>query len=112
MAGPPGRVRITQSVAAVNSAVRDSFIALLALGGVVLLLGLVAGALIAQQIAGPIRRLDRAARRVSSGDLETTVEVEGSAEQRSLARAFNQMTRRVSACSDPSRTSSPTPRTS
>ncbi len=60
-----------------------------------LFLGLVAGALIAQQIARPIRRLDLAARRVAGGDLETTVEVGGSTEQRSLARAFNEMTRRV-----------------
>ncbi len=38
---------------------------LAALAGVVLLLGLAAGALIARQIARPIRRLDRAARRVA-----------------------------------------------
>jgi signal transduction histidine kinase len=92
---PAGAVRITQSVAAVHDAVRTSILDLAALGLVVLLLGLVAGALIAQQIARPIRRLDVAARRVAGGDLETTVEVEGSAEQRSLARAFNEMTRRI-----------------
>jgi signal transduction histidine kinase len=92
---PAGAVRITQSVGAVHDAVRESILDLSALGFVVLLLGLVAGALIAQQIARPIRRLDVAARRVADGDLETTVEVEGSTEQRSLARAFNEMTRRV-----------------
>ena len=92
---PAGAVRITQSVAAVHHAVRTSILDLSALGLVVLLLGLVAGALIAQQIARPIRRLDLAARRVASGDLETTVEVRGTTEQRSLARAFNEMTHRV-----------------
>ncbi len=61
----------------------------------VLLLGIVAGALIAQQIARPIRRLDGAARRVAEGDLDTTVAVEGSTEQRSLARTFNEMTQRI-----------------
>lgn len=92
---PAGAVRITQSVAAVHDAVRTSILDLSALGLIVLLLGLVAGALIAQQIARPIRRLDLAAQRVASGDLETTVEVRGTTEQRSLARAFNEMTHRV-----------------
>ncbi len=90
-----GAVRITQSVAAVNRAVRTSILNLAALGGVVLLLALAAGALIARQIALPIRRLDRAARQVAAGDLATTVRVEGSAEQRSLAQTFNEMTQRI-----------------
>ncbi len=90
-----GAVRITQSVAAVNRAVRTSLLDLAALAGVVGLLGLAAGALIARQIALPIRRLDRAARRVAEGDLETAVLVEGSSEQRSLGRAFNEMTERI-----------------
>jgi two-component system, OmpR family, sensor kinase len=90
-----GAVRITQSVAAVNRAVRTSILDLAALAGVVLLLALAAGALIARQIALPIRRLDRAARRVADGDLDTAVTVEGSSEQRSLGRAFNEMTHRI-----------------
>ncbi len=92
---PHGAVRITQSVAAVHRAVRTSILYLVGLAAVVLALGMVAGALIAQQIARPIRRLDRAARRVAGGDLDATVAVEGSAEQRSLARTFNEMTGRV-----------------
>jgi signal transduction histidine kinase len=90
-----GAVRVTQSVAAVNRAVRTSILDLAALGGVVLLLGLAAGAMIARQIALPIRRLDRAARAVAAGDLDAEVGVEGSSEQRSLARAFNEMTDRI-----------------
>jgi signal transduction histidine kinase len=90
-----GAVRITQSVAAVNRAVRTSILDLAALGGVVLLLALAAGALIARQISQPIRRLDRAARRVADGDLDTRVSVEGSTEQRSLGRTFNEMTQRI-----------------
>ena len=92
---PAGAVRVTQSVAAVNHAVRTSILDLAALAAVVLLLGLIAGALIAQQIARPIRRLDRAARGVAAGDLDATVAVEGSTEQRSLARTFNEMTQRI-----------------
>ncbi|HEX3239003.1 MAG TPA: HAMP domain-containing sensor histidine kinase [Solirubrobacterales bacterium] len=90
-----GAVRITQSVDAVNRAVRTSILDVAALAAVVLALGMIAGALIAQQIARPIRRLDRAARRVADGDLDATVAVEGSTEQRSLARTFNEMTQRV-----------------
>lgn len=92
---PIGAVRITQSIEAVHKAVKTSILDIAALAGVVLLLGIVAGALIAQQIARPIRRLDRAARRVAEGDLDTTVAVQGSTEQRSLARAFNEMTQRI-----------------
>lgn len=92
---PSGAVRITQSIEAVNRAVKTSILDIAALAGVVLLLGIVAGALIAQQIARPIRRLDGAARRVAEGDLDTTVAVEGSTEQRSLSRAFNEMTQRI-----------------
>jgi two-component system, OmpR family, sensor kinase len=92
---PGGAVRITQSVAAVNRAVRTSLLDLAALAGIVLLLALAAGALIARRIALPIRRLDEAARRVAGGDLDTAVSVEGSSEQRSLGRAFNEMTQRI-----------------
>ena len=92
---PHGAVRITQSIDAVNRAVRTSILDVAALAAVVLALGVIAGALIAQQIARPIRRLDRAARRVAGGDLDTSVAVEGSTEQRSLARTFNEMTQRV-----------------
>jgi two-component system, OmpR family, sensor kinase len=92
---PHGAVRVTQSVAAVSRAVRTSILDLAALAGVVLLLALIAAALIAQQIARPIRRLDQAARSVAGGDLDATVTVEGTTEQRSLARTFNEMTQRI-----------------
>lgn len=90
-----GAVRVTQSVAAVHGAVKTAILDLAALAAVVLLFGLLAGAVVAQQIARPIRRLDKAARQVATGDLDATVAVEGSTEQRSLARAFNEMTQRV-----------------
>ncbi len=90
-----GAVRITQSVAAVHKAVQTSILDLAALAGVVGLLGLAAAAVVAQRIARPIRRLDLAARNVATGDLDSQVDVEGSAEQRALARAFNEMTGRI-----------------
>ena len=92
---PEGAVRITQSVEAVRRATRTSILGLVAVGGLVLLLGLGAGALIARQIARPLRRLDAAAARLGHGDLSTRVPVEGSAEQQGLARTFNDMGARL-----------------
>ena len=90
-----GAVRITQSVAAVRRATRRSIFGLVAVGGLVLLLGLGAGALIARQIARPMGRLEAAAARLGHGDLSTRVPVEGSAEQQGLANTFNEMGARL-----------------
>ena len=92
---PVGAVRITQSTSAVHRATRRSILGLVLLGGVVLLLGAIAGALIARQTSRPIGRLEEAARRVEEGDLTATAPVEGSSEQRTLARSFNRMTARL-----------------
>lgn len=92
---PIGAVRVTQSVAAVNDAVRKTVLGLGLLGLVVLALGLFAGGVIAAQVGRPIRRLEEVARRVAAGDLRARAPVEGSREQRSLASSFNDMTDRV-----------------
>ena len=90
-----GAVRITQSVAAVQRALDSTTAKLALVAGLVLLLGLLAGAVIARQIANPIGRLKGAADRIAGGDLDARTTVEGSSEQRALARAFNQMADRV-----------------
>jgi signal transduction histidine kinase len=90
-----GAVRVTQDMSGVTRATRRATVGLVAIGLMVLILGLAAGALIARQIAGPLRRLDAAARRVADGDLHARARVEGSAEQQRLARTFNDMTARV-----------------
>ena len=90
-----GAVRVSQSVAAVDRAVRRAWVGLALIGMLVLGLGLLAGSVVAGQIASPMRRLDRAARRVAEGDLAARAVVEGSAEQRSLAGTFNDMTARL-----------------
>jgi signal transduction histidine kinase len=92
-----GAVRITQSVASVHRAVNRTTAELALVAATVLLVGLAAGALIAGQIARPIKRLERAARRVADGDLEARATEEGSLEQRSLAESFNEMTARLTA---------------
>jgi two-component system, OmpR family, sensor kinase len=90
-----GAVRVTQSVEAVNGATWRATLGLIAIGALVLVLGLGLGAVIAGQVAGPVRRLDKAARRVAEGDLSARAKVEGSAEQQRLARTFNDMTSRL-----------------
>jgi signal transduction histidine kinase len=92
---PAGAVRVTQNFEAVERAIRRAWVGLALIGLLVLGLGLLAGSFIATQIARPVRRLDEAARRVGEGDLSARAEVEGSAEQRSLARTFNEMTERL-----------------
>jgi len=92
---PVGAVRVTQSVKAVDRAVRRAWLGLALIGLVVLGVGLLAGSLIASQITRPLRRLDQAARRVADGDLTARVPIEGSSEQRSLGRTFNLMTERL-----------------
>ncbi len=92
---PVGAVRITQSVDAVNRATWRATLGLVAIGLLVLVLGLAAGAVIAGQVARPIGRLDHAARRIAEGDLSARAKVEGSAEQQRLARTFNHMAERL-----------------
>jgi signal transduction histidine kinase len=92
---PDGAVRLTQSVDAVHRATRKAILGLVLLGGVVLLLGVTAAALIARDTSAPIRRLESAAERIEAGDLSASAPVEGSSEQRSLARSFNRMTARL-----------------
>jgi signal transduction histidine kinase len=94
-ARPAGAVRVTQSVDAVGRATRRAIVGLAAVGLLVLGLGLAAGVVIARQIAGPLHRLAGAARRVGEGDLSARARVEGSSEQRSLARTFNDTTARL-----------------
>jgi signal transduction histidine kinase len=91
-----GAVRVTQSIAAVHRAVRRSIGGLALIAAVVLLLGLIAGALIARKLGGPLRRLEATARRIAHGDVDRRAPVEGTTEQRSLARSFNEMTDQLS----------------
>lgn len=92
---PVGAVRVTQSVAAVHDAVRRAELGLVLIGLIVLALGLFAGLVIARQVARPLRRLEHVAGRVAQGDLSARAQVEGSREQRSLSRSFNEMTARL-----------------
>lgn len=90
-----GAVRVTQSVAAAHRAVRRQILEIALVAAVVLLAGLAVGAALAAQIARPLRRLQAAAQAVAGGNMTVRAPVEGSAEQRSLASSFNEMTERL-----------------
>ena len=60
-------------------------------GGIAIVLGLVAAALIAPALARPVRRLTDAARRMQGGDLGARVNPRGASELRELGQAFNRL---------------------
>jgi signal transduction histidine kinase len=90
-----GAVRVTQSVDAVNDEVRNDTLALVGVGALALLLGLGVAALLAGSLSRPMRALAATARRVAGGDLGARAELDGPAEQREVAAAFNDMTERL-----------------
>ena len=92
---PAGAVRVTQSVEEVHSEVRSDILALIAIGGMVLVLGLVLAWFLAGSIARPLRGLAGTARRIAAGHFDERATPEGSAEQVEVAEAFNDMTGRL-----------------
>jgi signal transduction histidine kinase len=98
-----GAVRVTQSVAAVHRAVQRTWVGLGLIGLLVLVLGLVVGAVLADRLTRPIEALNETARRVAGGDLDARAPISGAAEQRRLAETFNAMTAQVSRMLDAQR---------
>ncbi len=92
---PSGAVRVTQSVEAVNARKRRDVLVLVGLALVALLLGLAVAWLLASSLSRPLRALAGTARRVGHGELDARASVEGSSEQREVARSFNAMTERL-----------------
>jgi two-component system, OmpR family, sensor kinase len=91
-----GAVRVTQSLAGIQDAVRRTTMGLVALG----LAGLAAGLLLAfgisQSLARPLVRLASAARRLGRGDLSVRVDDTGGASEiRDLGHSFDEMADRV-----------------
>ena len=93
---------------------RSSILGLIAIGGLVLLIGLAAGVLIARpDRAARCAASTRRPRAIADGDLVRRAPVEGTDEQRSLAQHVQRDDRAAaSAWSPASASSSPTPRTS
>jgi signal transduction histidine kinase len=68
---------------------------ILVAGGIALLLALVGGSLVARALAGRVKRLERAAEQVASGDFERPIRIDSSDELGQLAMAFNVMQRQL-----------------
>jgi two-component system, OmpR family, sensor kinase len=64
-------------------------------GGVALAIALLAGYLVARQLTGRVRRLERAAHQVAAGDFSTRIRVDSDDELGRLAAAFDQMQRQL-----------------
>lgn len=93
--GVGGAVRVTQSVDAIDRRVRRDVLGLIGIGLMALVLGLAFAWVLAATLARPLQRLAATARRVEAGDLGARAEPEGSAENREVAHAFNDMTERL-----------------
>jgi two-component system, OmpR family, sensor kinase len=91
-----GAVRLTQSAASLEQNLSNDWrTALLVSLAIVVPLGLGAAFLLARRIARPILELKDAAEMVTGGKLSARAPIQGSDEQRGVARAFNDMTDRL-----------------
>jgi signal transduction histidine kinase len=92
-----GAVRVTQSLSAVHAEVRRGVLALVAIGGFALVVGLALAWFLASSLSRPLRNLATTAHRVEGGDLSARAEAAGAKEQREVSAAFNDMAERLGA---------------
>jgi signal transduction histidine kinase len=91
-----GAVRITQDIGAVNAAVREVTIAIIAIGVAGLVAGMIVAFALADSLARPLTALAAAARRLGRGDFSARAgDVGGAREIRSLGDSFDEMADRV-----------------
>ena len=91
-----GAVRITYPLSFVNDRIHTIWLALAAIGGVVLLVVFAVGILLSRSLTRPIADLERGARALGRGELETRVDLpSGPHELRALARSFNSTAARL-----------------
>ncbi|MDX6618138.1 MAG: hypothetical protein QOK36_524 [Gaiellales bacterium] len=98
-----GAVRLTQSVDAIDRQIRRDQLALLGIGLLALLFGLLVTWFVAGSLARPLRGLAATAGLVGRGDLEARAAIDGSLEQQEVARAFNTMADRLTESLDAQR---------
>lgn len=85
-----GAVRITYPLSFVNERIRDRWLVLVAIGGVVLAVVFVVSMILARSLAKPLEELEDGAVALGQGDLGTRVRVPaGPHEMEALARSFN-----------------------
>ena len=91
-----GVVRLTESMAGIQTQVRGSIVGLVVIGFASLLAGLIIAFVLAQSFARPLRRLARTAERLGSGDLTARAEATSGAEEiAQLGRTFDDMADRL-----------------
>jgi signal transduction histidine kinase len=91
-----GAVRITYPRSELDARVRSTWLRLAGLAAVVLAIVALVGLLLAREVSEPVRRLQRASRRVADGDLTVRVPVtDGPPELRALAVTFNATVERL-----------------
>jgi two-component system, OmpR family, sensor kinase len=98
-----GAVRVTQSLSAVHAKIRRGVLALVAIGGFALVVGLALAWFLASSLSRPLRNLAATARRVEGGDLSARADAAGAKEQREVSAAFNDMAERLGAVLDAQR---------
>jgi two-component system, OmpR family, sensor kinase len=86
-----GAVRISAGTHEIEAGVRDSWLRLAVLGGVVILAGVVVAWLLARPLGRQVRRLSEVSARLGQGELDARAPEEGPAELQQLARSFNRM---------------------
>jgi signal transduction histidine kinase len=99
-AGILGAVRVTFPGTALDDAIRDNWLRLGLLSGVVLLSVTAVGLMLARGVTRPVRELESAAEDIAAGDLHRRVEVGGAPELRGLGATFNTMAGRVESLVD------------
>jgi len=91
-----GAVRITYPLSFVNDRIHTIWLALAAIGAVVLLVVFAVGILLSRSLTRPIADLERGAHALGRGELETRVDLPtGPHELRALARSFNSTAARL-----------------
>ena len=86
-----GAVRLSQPVAAVDSRVHRSWLAIAGIGTLVALVGLVVAWILATSLVRPLRSLRATAARLGAGDLEARAPEDGARDIADVARALNAM---------------------
>jgi signal transduction histidine kinase len=89
-------VQLSMSTAPINTMVRQMWLGLASVGGIILALTALVSVMLARSIARPVRRLTATSEAIAQGHLEQRVTPEGPDEIERLGRAFNQMTERLS----------------
>ncbi len=90
-----GVVQLSVPMAPLYAEIRRTWASLLLAGAVMLLVTALVSLKLAQQVAGPIRKLTAVTERIAAGDLDQQVTPAGPDEIQRLGRAFNRMAERV-----------------